>query len=200
MRAAVEAPLDEMTQKFKGWAADRVDIYKTLLSIELHKMDCCLNHGVPMSDYLLDNNFKFVYSSINDSIYETKAMWEDSGLSDDVMSDIIDEFKLMRASARKAKAEYKRKFAELRAAIEQAKSDSEYAAHIKDQVQEFIAHWCNTYAIKKWRKAEFSDEKMPATVAWLTNWIMSRKLNLSSDEVAKLLEEYMGDCTLTAAN
>ena len=200
MRATVEATPEEKTQVFQDWVKDRVDVHKTLVSVAMHNMDYCLNEGTPMRDDLVNNKFESVYSCINEDIQMAKAKCEDNDLSDDVLSGAIKAFKQMKSVARKVKAEYQQRFAELNAAIEQAKADGEYVASITQQVQEFVADWCHTYALLEWRKAEFGDEKMPATVARLTNWVLSRKLRPSNDDVTKFLEEYMGNCTMTVAS
>ena len=105
----------------------------------------------------------------------------------------------MKSKVRKVKAEYKQKFAELKAAIEEAKKNEKYVAVITSQVQELITNWCNTYVIKDYRKPDFEGDRLSRNIAFVTNWLLSSKLNPSKDEVIEFVEKFMRNNTETVA-
>lgn len=199
MEVTVEPTVEEKTQAFKAWVVERIGVCERFLTIDIHNLDYWLNQREPISDELFTNKFEVEYACINNYMRDAEWKCKENGISDDVLADAIKEFKQMKSKVRKVKAEYKQKFVELKEVIEVAKKNEEYVATITSQVQELITNWCNTYVIKDYRKPDFEGDRLSRNIAFVTNWILSSKLNPSKDDVVEFVEKFMRNNTETVA-
>lgn len=189
----------EMTQAFQEWVVEKIGVCETMLTTNMHNLDYWLNQHEPINDELFNSKFEIEYFFINNDMRDAESYCKENGISDDVLADAIKEFKQMKSKVRKAKAEYKQKFEELKAAIEGAKKNQEYVATITSQVQELITNWCSTYVILDYRKPDFEGDRLSRNIAFVTNWILSSKLNPSKDDVVEFVEKFMRNHTVTMA-
>lgn len=199
MEVTVEPTVEEKTQVFKAWLVEKIGVCETTLTTDMHNLDYWLNQREPINDELFNSKFEIEYFFINNDIRDAEFYCKENGISNDVLADAIKEFKQMKLKVRKVKAEYKQKFAELKAAIEEAKRNEEYVAVITSQVQELITNWCSTYVILDYRKPDFEGDRLSRNIAFVTNWILSSRLNPSKDEVVEFVEKFMRNNTETVA-
>lgn len=199
MEVTVEPTAEERTQAFKNWVTEKTEVCEKFLATVMHNLDYWLNQGEPIHEDLFNSKFEVVYFTINKYIQEAEWKCKEDGISDDVLADAVTEFKQMKSKVRKAKAEYKQKFAELRKAIRVAKENQEYVADVTNQVEKLITDWCSTYVILAHRKAEFEGDRLLKTVAYVTDWILSTKLNPSSEDVIAFVEKFMRNHTQKVA-
>lgn len=106
--------VEERTSQYEEWVKEKIGVCEMILSTTMHILDYYLNRRELINDRLFDNKFELVYSSINE--YMRNASWIccDYGISGEVLDKAVKEFKQKKSKVRKVKAEYKRKFAELR--------------------------------------------------------------------------------------
>ncbi|MBQ6886805.1 MAG: hypothetical protein IJN54_04755 [Lachnospiraceae bacterium] len=195
MEVTVELTAEEKTEAFKAWVIEKIDVCETFLSIAMHNLDYSLNEREPIADHLFDGKFRFVYFTINNYIKEAGWKCEEGVISGDVLADAVKEFKQMKCKVRKAKAEYKQKFAELKASIRVAKENCEYVEAVTRQVEKLITDWCSTYVIINYFKAKFEGDRLSKTIESVTDWILSTKLNPSNEDVAVFVERFMRNHT-----
>lgn len=199
MEVTVEATAEERTQEFKNWVIEKADVCERFLSIAMHNLDYWLNQREPINKALFNNKFEFVYFTINRYIQEAEWKCKDDGISGDVLVDVVKEFKRIKSKVRKEKAEYKQKFAELREAIRTAKENEEYVADVTSQVEKNITDWCSTYVISAHSNTEFVGDRLAKTIAYVTNMILSKKLNPNEDDVVMSVQKFMRNHTETVA-
>lgn len=199
MEQVVELTVEEKTQAFKEWVNQRVANHENSLSITISQLNFSLYEGEPLSDRILNNKFELEYSFINDDVKEAIWRCEVEQISEDALNRALSEFKQMKNKVKKTKAEYKQKFSELNEAIAQAKADEDYVGKIRNLVQDTITDWCNTYVIRDCCRFHFEDSTLPKTVAHLTDWILSIKLNPSDEDVEKHIRNHMEHYTETVA-
>lgn len=199
MEVTVEATAEERTQAFKEWVIEKIGVCESFLSIAVQNVDYWLNQREPIHEDLFNSKFESVYFTINNFIQDAEWKCKDDGISDDMLADAVKEFKQMKSKVRKVKAEYKQKFAELKEAIRVAKENKEYVDAITSQVEKLITEWCSTYVILAHRKAEFEGDRLSKTIAYVTNMILSKKLNPNDDDVVMSVQKFMKNHTETVA-
>lgn len=199
MEVTVEPTVEEKTQAFKAWVVKKIGVCETTLTTDMHNLDYWLNQREPVNDELFNRKFEIEYFFINNDMRDAESYCKENGISNDVLADTIKEFKQMKSKVRKVKSEYKQKFIELKAAIEEAKENEEYVAAVTSQVQELITNWCSTYVILDYRKPDFEGDRLSRNIAFVTNWILSSRLNPSKDEVVEFVEKFMRNNTETVA-
>lgn len=190
---------EERTQAFKDWVIEKTDVCERFLFAAMYNLDYWLSQREPIYEDLFNSKFGFVYFTINKYIQEAEWNCKEDGISNDVLADAVTEFKQLKSKVRKVKAEYKQKFAELREVIRVAKENQEYVADVTNQVEKLIADWCSTYKILAHRKAEFESDRLSKTVAYVTDWILSTKLNPNNDDVIAFVEKFMRNHTQKVA-
>ena len=199
METVVELTVEEKTQAFEQWVDERMERHEMGLSSVVGMLDNALEQGIPLFESKLDNEFSLRYFFINKDVEIASVRCVQEHLSEDLRNRALSEFKQMKLKARKTKAEYKKKFMELREAIELAKADEDYVNKIRNQVQGIITEWCNTYVIRDYCKERFEVDELPDTVAYVADSILSKKLNPSEEDVENHVKNYMEHNTETVA-
>ena len=199
MEVIGEVTVEEVTQKFKNWVKEKLDMHETLLSITVCNLDNTLNEGMLLDDRIFNGKFEIIYYFIKEDICWAEDKCKSEGFSDDVLESAIKAFKQMKAKVRKVKSEYKKKFTELRAAIEKSKLNDEQVFNVRNQIQEQITNWCNTHVIKAYYKADFVGDRLTGNVEIVSNCILSQKLNPSNEDVIKYVEAFMRYRTVNVA-
>ncbi|MBQ1173466.1 MAG: hypothetical protein IIX48_12875 [Lachnospiraceae bacterium] len=199
METVVELTVEEKTQAFEQWVDERMERHEMGLSSVVGMLDNALEQGIPLFESKLDNEFSLRYFFINKDVEIASVRCVQEHLSEDLRNRALSEFKQMKLKARKTKAEYKKKFMELREAIELAKADEDYVNKIRNQVQGIITEWCNTYVLHDYCKERFEADELPNTVAYVVDSILSKKLNPSDADVENHVKNYMEHNTETVA-
>ncbi len=199
MEVSAEMTTEEKTEAFKAWVIEKIDACERFFSITVHNLDYNLSERELLGDHLFDNKFEVAYFIINRYIKEAAWICKDNGISGEALDDAVKKFKQMKSKVRKAKAEYKQKFAELKASIRVAKENYEYVEAVTRQVEKLITDWCSTYVIIDYFKAKFEGDRLSKTIASVTDWILSTKLNPSNEDVAVFVEKFMRNHTETVA-
>lgn len=199
MEQVVELTVEEKTQAFKEWLNQILESHETGLYSTIHRLEQSLNQGVSMSHITFNDMFKLEYYFINEDVKKAICRCKAEQLPENIQVSAIEKLKMMKNKVRKTKSEYKQKFIELEEAISQVKEDEDYVNKVRNQVQDIIAEWCNTYVIFDKSKSYFAVDVLPMTVDYVTDWVLSIKLNLSDEEVVKWVEYYMERHTETVA-
>lgn len=199
MEVKVEPTVEEQVQELKGLVVEDIEVCERMLSIAASRLNFHLYEKELVSNASIDNEFDIVYHFINEFCSTFKYRCEKLGVSDEVQSAGVADFKQIKSKARKTKAELKKMFADLKEELSKQMENEEYVANISNQVQEEITNWCKTYVIKDYYKSDFVDAGLARSVACVTKHVLSSKLNPNSNDVISFVERFMGYKTETVA-
>ena len=196
MEVNVEPTLEAKTQELMDWVTDKLKVCETFLSITGNRLEHLLCEAEAVRDETIDYEFDCIYGTINEFCSTVKWKGEMMGISDEVMSCCIAEFKQIKSKARKLKIRYKEAFAYLREEINKSMENEVFVAKVTNQVHELITSWCNTHVIIDYYKKDYVGEALLKTVEYVTKLVLSRKLYPSNEDVISFVEKHMGYYTV----
>jgi hypothetical protein len=184
--------VDEIITEFKKWVEEKIGVSEMMLKTNKGHLNYYLSRREPIDEDLFNSKFNNMYFNINLHIKVVKEVSERENIPVGILNDVIKTFKQMKSQVRKAKAEYKEIFAELRETINHSLDDTECVQKNEVIVGDVVREWCNTHEIEAFLKNHYEGERLIQEIHLITHHVMKTVAYPNENEIREIVEKYMG--------
>lgn len=171
----MEKTVDERITEFKKWVEEKIGVSEIMLKTNKGHLNYYLSRREPIDEDLFNSKFNNMYFDINLHIKVVKEVSERENIPVGILNDAIKTFKQMKSQVRKAKAEYKEIFAELRETINHSLEDVECVQKNEGIVGDVVREWSNTHEIEAFLKNHYEGERLIQEIHLITHHVMKMK-------------------------